>query len=167
MNNCKVIKNFISKDNRGYFYKIFNFKKLSNFNIKEIYLTSSKKNCFRGFHFQIPPMDGDKIVTCISGKVLDCVIDLRKKKNSYGKVSTYELDSADKSLYIPKGFAHGFLSKTNNSEMLYVTNNLYSRNHDKGILYKSINFDFEKIKKLKISDRDKKFPEIISFKSPF
>jgi len=91
----------------------------------------------------------------------------KKKKNSYGKVSTYELDSADKSLYIPKGFAHGFLSKTNNSEMLYVTNNLYSRNHDKGILYKSINFDFEKIKKLKISDRDKKFPEIISFKSPF
>lgn len=167
MSNCRIINNFISKDKRGYFYKIFNFKKLSKFNIKEIYLTSSKKNCFRGFHFQIPPMEGDKIVTCISGKVVDYVIDLRKKKKSYGKVSTYELSSADKSLFIPKGFAHGFLSMTNKTEMLYVTNNLYSRKHDKGISYKDIKFELKKIKKLKISNRDKKFPKITSFKSPF
>lgn len=167
MEKCKIYKNIIKKDNRGFFCKIFNFKKLHNFRIKEIYISSSKKNCFRGFHFQIPPYAVDKIVTCSKGEALDIVIDLRKKSKNFGKLKYYKLDSINKSLFIPKGFAHGFISLSNNSELIYLTNNVYSKIHDKGVHFSILNLLSKKIKKLKISNRDKKLPKIFEFKNPF
>ncbi len=167
MEKCKIYKNFLSKDRRGYFCKIFNLKNFPKFHIKEIYITSSKKNCFRGFHFQVPPFAVDKIVTCTKGEVLDLVVDLRKKSKNYGKLRNFKLDSISKSLFIPKGFAHGFISLSKNSELIYLTTDVYSRKHDKGINHKSVKFSWNKYKNLKFSDRDKTFPYFLSFKSPF
>ena len=167
MEKCKIYKNILSKDKRGFFCKIFNSKKLPNFSIKEIYISTSKKNCFRGFHFQIPPFAVDKIVTCSNGEVLDLVLDLRKKSKNFGKLSSFKLDSINKSLFIPKGFAHGFISLSKNSELVYLTTNNYSKKHDKGIHFKSVRFSWNEFKNLKFSDRDNAFPPLLNFRSPF
>ena len=116
MEKCRIYKNIIKKDNRGFFCKIFNFKKF------------------------------DKIVTCSRGEVLDIVIDLRKKSKNFGKLKYYKLDSINKSLFIPKGFAHGFISLSNNSELIYLTNNVYSKIHDKGLHFSILNLSSKEIK---------------------
>ena len=158
-------------DHRGDFHKIFAQELLKkngiNLNISDQFYTISNKDVLRGMHFQVPPHDHSKLVICLSGRILDVVIDIRKNSQSYGSIFSIELDSkCSEGLFIPSGFAHGFLSLSDNSGILYNTNSSHSPSHDKGIKWNSFGFKWP-IKDPIISDRDDKHLRFDQFKSPF
>lgn len=165
------IKPDVFEDNRGAFIKTFHFDLFKSFDFqvdwKEEYFSISNKNVLRGMHFQIPPYEHDKIVTCIEGKVLDVVIDLRKNSLTYNSIFSVELSSENKTmLLIPKGCAHGFLSLVDNSIMYYKVSTVYNAESDHGILWDSIGFNWP-VKSPIISERDKKHPSLTEYYSPF
>lgn len=172
MDNVLLLDCFYSKDNRGSFTKVFHMEQLENMKVsniqwKETYYSFSNKNVLRGMHFQVPPMDHEKMVHVMSGSVLDVVLDLRKKSTNYGKVQVFYLSAKKpQALFIPKGFAHGFLTLEDNTNMLYHVSTSYSKEHDKGIDYRSISFDWG-IENPILSERDQTFPNFEDFISPF
>lgn len=165
-----IIEHIVHKDERGSFIKTFNessFNEIGipNIKVRERYFSHSYKNVIRGMHFQTPPYDHLKIVTVARGQIVDVVLDLRKKSETYGKYYNTKL-SIGKSLIIPKGFAHGFIALEDISIVEYNQTTEYSPEHDAGILYSSFGFDWN-ISNPIISARDLAFPSFASFKSPF
>ena len=169
IDGCFSAKLTSFKDDRGTFQKLFQsevFKTfLPSFKPKEIYLTSSSKNVLRGMHFHLPPDDHEKIVICLSGRIQDVLLDLRKGKN-FGK-STYEILSPDgpNMMIIPKGIAHGFFSFEQNSNLLYMVGSEYNPKSDAGIHWNSFNFEWPTGKKI-ISNRDTNLQDLSNFKVP-
>lgn len=166
-----TIKNPISSDPRGIFIKTFNgkiFNELGiNTDIKESFYTISKKNVIRGMHFQTPPHGHIKIVYVPAGKILDVVIDLRKDSKTYKKIYSIELSAENgDSLYIPVGFAHGFLSREDNTVVVYMNSTGYAPDNDTGVRWDSINFDWPVTEPV-ISERDTKFISVDDYNSPF
>ncbi|MGE0088164.1 MAG: dTDP-4-dehydrorhamnose 3,5-epimerase family protein [Bacteroidales bacterium] len=166
-----VIQHNIFTDERGVFIKTYNdsvFKSLGlEFNDKERYYSISKKNVIRGMHFQNPPADHIKIVTVISGKILDVILDIRKNSLTYGKCYSIELRAElGQSLYIPKGFAHGFKSLVDGTIVEYNQTSEYSPENDSGIRYDSFGFKWESINTI-LSNRDLSFPNFFDFNTPF
>lgn len=171
LSGCYVIKPFMQNDDRGIFVKTFNcedFKKENlETNFSEEYYSWSKKNVVRGMHFQMPPLDHVKLVSCLSGKVLDVVVDLRKNSKTYKEIFYLELSGDSKEvLYIPRGMAHGFCSLSDESLMYYKVSTVYSPDHDSGILWNSIGLDWP-VEKAILSERDRGFTTLQDFKSPF
>ena len=118
-------------------------------------------------HFQTPPHDHVKLVHVSAGKILDVVVDIRKSSKTYGKSFSIELDAiSGKYLYIPKGFAHGFLSLEDKTIVNYAQTSCYNKEYDCGISALSCNFNWN-IENPIQSVRDLTFPNIIEFKSPF
>jgi dTDP-4-dehydrorhamnose 3,5-epimerase len=166
-----IIQSDLFSDSRGSFQKIFNsqlYKELSlDFDLKEFYYSLSHKDVIRGLHFQTPPHDHTKVVFVSQGEILDLVLDIRKESLTYGKFFTIHLNSVDgKSLFIPSGFAHGFLALTDNTIVNYMQTSQYHKESDSGILYSSIAFDWG-IKNPIVSDRDLSFVTFDQFKTPF
>ena len=125
---------------------------------------TKKKGTLRGMHFQIGRYKEDKIITCLKGKIFDVVVDLRKKSKNFLKWKSFILnENSNKSLFIPKGFAHGYQSITNDTEILYFVTSKYSPKHEKGInpLSDFLNIKWP-IKKKIISDKDIKLPKLES-----
>jgi len=167
----KLIKFFSQKDLRGNFKKTFAPSYLNeyniNFDIKQSLITLSKKNVLRGMHFQLPPYDQDKIVSCINGEVLDVFIDLRKNSETFKKVNAIHLSEVEPmSLFLPSGIAHGFLTLSDQSLMQYFLNSDYHPDYDKGVLWNSIKFDWMTTSPI-LSDRDKSHTPLSEFISPF
>lgn len=159
------------EDPRGSFFKTYHIENYEGLGLptdwQEEYFSMSYKNVVRGMHFQTPPGDHDKIVTCVQGAVLDVVLDLRKASKTYKKVFSAELNAQNKHvLVIPKGCAHGFLSLQDNSIMFYKVSTVYSPANDKGILWSSIGFDWPVTNAL-VSERDQIHPKLAEYESPF
>lgn len=159
------------EDERGLFLKVFEeelFKELElETNFVEDFFSISKKNVIRGLHFQVPPMDHVKLVYCSFGKILDLVVDLRIGSLTYGKYQTFELSpESGFVLYIPKGIAHGFLTLSDIAVVNYKVSTKYSPEHDTGILWSSIGFDWP-VNRPIVSKRDNSFPTLHEYKSPF
>jgi dTDP-4-dehydrorhamnose 3,5-epimerase len=159
-----IIKTNVFKDNRGIFQKIFNFEffryKHLECDFKEFYYTVSSKNTIRGLHFQTPPHDHVKLVYVTSGSILDAVIDLRGSSPTFGKIASKVLTSTGgEVIYLPKGVAHGFKALEDNSIVNYAQTSCYSKEHDSGVLFNSIEFDWG-INTPIVSERDKKFPTL-------
>tara|TARA_B100001093_G_scaffold518642_1_gene604240 strand:- start:276 stop:788 length:513 start_codon:yes stop_codon:yes gene_type:complete len=96
----------------------------------------SNKNVLRGMHYQISPMQQGKLVRVVTGSVYDVALDIRKNSPSYGKwVSEVLSEYNKKQLWIPAGFAHGFLSLDDNTQVIYKTTNYYSKEHEEVIRY--------------------------------
>jgi dTDP-4-dehydrorhamnose 3,5-epimerase len=171
INDVLVILNEKFQDERGVFLKLYNQKNFKEVGVsfapKETFFSVSKKNVLRGMHFQSPPYDHDKLVSCIKGRALDVFVDLRKESKGYGKVYNLELteDNA-KTLFIPKGFAHGFLALSDDTIMLYEVSEGYNPDADKGINPLSIGFEWP-VKSPIISARDMKHISFKDFKSEF
>ena len=168
---CFEITPKVFKDDRGRFVKVFHedvfSEKAITFVMKEEFYSTSQKNVFRGLHFQLPPAALNKLVYCAQGSVLDFLVDLRKESATYQQSMEIELNEKNgKALYIPIGIAHGFLSLTDNSLMVYKTDCVYSPEQDAGILFSSCNLK-NIPKSIFISERDRKLPYIKDFKSPF
>ena len=157
----KIIKRNCHYDKRGYLQEIYlkrKEKKIFKFSL----ITSSKKNVFRGFHFQLRKQQA-KLVYIVKGKILDIVIDLRKKSKRFGKVYKFRLKEKD-ILYIPKGFAHGYLSLTSESIVLYYMTNYRDAKSEEGIVWndKMLNIKFP-VKKIRVSKKDKKLKTLKDF----
>ena len=158
-------------DNRGLFVKTFHeddFREHSlTTRFAEEFYTVSRKGVLRGMHFQSPPHDLTKLVFCLSGSVLDAVIDLRIGSPTYGKHALFEL-SAEKAnmIYIPSGLAHGFYSLSDEAVIMYKVTAIYSPSHDTGILWNSAGIPWPDRSPI-ISKRDNEFPSLTNFSSPF
>ena len=148
-------------DRRGSFVKLMHAEFFQSHGLRsdfvEQYLTRSHKNVVRGMHFQRPPADHAKLVTCTEGAILDVVVDLRRDLPSYGQLVSLQLDAASGGLvYIPSGCAHGFLTLSDSAATLYSVTSLYSPEHDDGVLWSSIGFDWPCADPI-LSERDQGF----------
>lgn len=166
-----ILETINFQDNRGGFQKLFNhdffIENGLDSNFKEIYYSVNKQNVIRGMHFQIPPFDHVKLVYVSKGKVKDVVVDLRTKSKTYGQCFNVELnESKAQYLYIPKGFAHGFLALEEGSIVNYAQTTCYSKEHDCGIDAITIPYEWEIENPIR-SGRDLTFDVLQNFKSPF
>jgi dTDP-4-dehydrorhamnose 3,5-epimerase len=171
LKGCYLIELDKLLDDRGCFVKTFNkdffLKHNMRFDFEEEYYTVSKKNVLRGFHFQLPPHDHAKLVSCIKGSVMDVVVDLRQGSLTFGEFEIIELNSDNpKAVYIPSGMAHGFYTRSNEAIMNYNVTSMYSPSHECGIKWDSINVDWPKKSPI-LSKRDHLFQSLGDFNSPF
>ena len=120
-------------------------------------ISSSKKGVIRGLHLQLPPFEQDKLVSCLSGEIFDVIVDLRKSSETYKTYISVKLDERDKKqLYIPKGFAHGFMALSKKANILYKISGKYSFSHQRSLMWD----DYD----LKIKWPSNRFKPIISKK---
>tara|TARA_Y100001954_G_C15765041_1_gene581311 strand:- start:631 stop:1179 length:549 start_codon:yes stop_codon:yes gene_type:complete len=149
-------------DKRGLFQVSFSknsFKKvLENINFTQENISHSKRGVIRGLHFQKPPYSQSKLLKCVSGKILDIAVDLRKDSKTYKKYHSIILSSEEnRSIFIPKGFAHGFLVLSEHAIVHYKVDNIYSKSHESGIKYNdpelNIHWSFDE-KNIIISEKD-------------
>lgn len=131
------------KDDRGCFFEVYSEKALKEVGIdftlkQENYIVNEKKGVIRGLHFQNDPHSQAKIVRCINGEVDDVAVDMRKGSPTYLKWVMVRLTAENKKqLYLPKGFAHGVISRTDYSEVQYVVDETYAPESDRNIRYDS------------------------------
>ncbi len=136
-----LIKNTCVNDARGCFSKMFERAEYVSvgidFNLNEAFFSVSKKNVLRGLHFQLNDPQA-KIVSVISGRIWDVIVDLRTGSQTYKKWEAFDISADDHlSVYVPRGFAHGFVSLEDNSVMLYQCDGQYDKLSDTGVLFSS------------------------------
>ena len=158
IDGCFLMKNYHATDHRGHFRKLFNPAWLnSDFYMHDYFVTTSHANVIRGMHLQLPPFDHYKIVTCLNGHALDCVVDLRSESFSFKSYQVFELSPDTPSILIPPGVAHGFASIQNNTMLSYMTSSIHSPEHDSGIRYDSFGYQWPITSPI-ISKRDLQLP---------
>ena len=158
-----IIKHNVFKDNRGYFKERFKKEKLekiitSKLNFCQDNSVKSTLNVLRGLHFQKEPYAQSKLVSVSVGCILDVVVDIRKDSSTYGKYFSYILSSENhESLFIPKGFAHGYLTLTDFAIINYQVDNYYNPDAEVVIPYNDefLNIDWGiQVHKIIISNKD-------------
>ena len=163
-----VIKQKNNIDKRGSLREIFNNKILKEKHFVFEYCTISKKDALRGFHFQYKYQQA-KYVNVLKGKILDCVIDLRKRSKTFGK--SFKIILSEKnclSLYIPKGFAHAYYSYERSNIVYYKLTNYYKPDFESGISVKDKDLKIKWPKKnVLLSKKDKKLLTFKEFKKKF
>jgi dTDP-4-dehydrorhamnose 3,5-epimerase len=161
-------------DSRGYFMETFSQKVFAENGVKADWVQenqsfSEQKGIVRGLHFQVPPMAQAKLLRVVQGEILDVFVDLRKHSATFGQWDSIHLSAENcKSVYIPRGFAHGFCTLTENVIVQYKVDNYYSREHDSGIRWNDsqIGVDWEVIEPI-LSEKDSSLPFFKDFVSPF
>jgi len=161
----------IFEDSRGKLVKTFHEETFKNLgletNFPEEYYSTSGKNIIRGLHFQEPPYDHIKCVTCISGKIFDVVVDLRKNSPTYKKHLSIILDAdLGNILYIPKGMAHGFYVLGDGAIFLNRTTTIYNGDSEGGIKWDSCGIKWPNLNPI-VSDKDQQLITLENYKSPF
>ncbi|MBN1548310.1 MAG: dTDP-4-dehydrorhamnose 3,5-epimerase [Syntrophaceae bacterium] len=168
---CFEIFPNVLKDKRGTFVKTFHQDVFGKYGLTtdfaEEYYSCSKSGVLRGFHFQLPPHDHVKFVYCVSGTIMDAIIDLRKGSPTYGQHAVFEL-SGEKAnaLCLGKGIAHAFYVMSDFAIVMYKVTTVYAPEHDAGILWNSADVPWPDDIPV-LSDRDKNFLPLDQFKSPF
>lgn len=169
-----IIEPTVFQDDRGFFFESYNREEFEKMGIKENFVqdnhSKSKKGVLRGLHFQKRVAQG-KLIRVVKGAIYDVVVDIRKNSETYGRWYGIELSEKNKKmLYIPKGFAHGFLSLEDDTEIFYKCSERYLPECEMGIIYddKTLNIDwnFEKydIEEIILSEKDrnhKRFSEVM------
>ena len=170
-----IIEPKVFGDERGYFLETYNEKEFEEFIGKISFVqdneSKSSKGVLRGLHFQKPPFVQAKLVRCLEGKVLDVAVDIREGSNTYGQHVAVELSGENKmQLFVPRGFAHGFLVLSDTATFAYKVDNTYAPDFDAGIRWndKELNIkwgmeDSEVI----ISAKDAELPFLSEFEPPF
>lgn len=172
ISDCFILHGFKSFDSRGWFLKSYRqdyFNRFGlEFNCRETFFTYSDSGVLRGMHFQLPPKAHAKLVTCISGRVIDVLLDLRKNSPDFGKSIGVELSAAKPdSIFVPVGVAHGFAVSGDHALMAYQTSEPYDPELDSGLLWSSFNYNWPNNNNPIISSRDLNLPKLIDFNSPF
>jgi dTDP-4-dehydrorhamnose 3,5-epimerase (EC 5.1.3.13) len=145
-----IIEPDVFGDHRGYFMETYSTERYNEIGIDTTFVQdnmsfSANKGTLRGLHFQTNPKAQSKLVSCTKGAVIDVAVDIRKGSPTYKQWIAVELSAENKKqFYIPRGFAHGFLTITDDVEFRYKVDNLYSKECDRGIRYDdpSINIDW-------------------------
>lgn len=166
-----LVKPPLFTDHRGSFVKTFHKDLFQNFGVNPVFaeefFSTSGKGVIRGMHFQTPPADHHKYVFCLHGAVQDVILDLRTSSPTFGQHFSAELSAENRlGFFIPSGCAHGFLSLTEGSLMIYKTTTPHTPACDAGIRWDSFAFDWGVADPV-ISARDAAFPALADFKTPF
>ena len=170
-----IIDPTVFGDNRGYFLESYNEKEFKEVIGKVSFVqdneSKSSKGVLRGLHFQKSPFAQAKLVRCIEGKVLDVVVDIRKNSKTYGQHFTTELSGENKKqVFIPRGFAHGFLVLSESAIFAYKVDNNYAPEYDAGIRWNdpivNIQWGLSESEVL-VSKKDAQLPFFTEFDSPF
>lgn len=136
-----IIEPDVFGDHRGYFMETYSKKKYEAIGINCDFVQdnksySAKKGTVRGLHWQNAPMAQAKLVSCTQGRIIDVAVDIRKNSPTYGKYVSVELSAENqRQFFIPRGFAHGFLTLSDDVIFNYKVDNYYSKEHDRGIRY--------------------------------
>lgn len=170
-----IIEPKIFEDKRGYFFESFNeLKFINKVGIVDFVQDNESKSSYgvmRGLHFQKPPHTQAKLVRCVKGSVLDVAVDLREGSPTYGEHVAVELtEDNHKQLFIPKGFAHGFVVLSDTAVFQYKCDDFYHPELDGGIniLDKSLNIDWRiPLDEAILSEKDTKHPLLKDFKTQF
>ena len=144
-----LIKNEPFEDIRGRFSRHFCKKELNeigiNFEIKQTNISENRKSkTLRGFHFQIPPHDEKKILSCMKGSIHNIVLDLRKKSKTYLKWQSFQINESNRlTLYVPEGCANAYMTLTDNTLIFYCHSGFYKSTHGQAIRYNDPLFKFD------------------------
>jgi dTDP-4-dehydrorhamnose 3,5-epimerase len=171
-----LIKPTIHADDRGYFAETFRqdlFEKSigSQVNFIQDNESKSSRGVLRGLHYQLPPYTQAKLVRVIEGSVLDVAVDIRKSSPTFGQHIAIELSDKNKhQLFVPQGFAHGFLVLSDTATFAYKVDNYYSPDHERGIVFNDdelkINWQLPN-KLIKSSKKDRDLPKLSHSSPPF
>jgi len=170
-----IIEPTVFGDNRGYFLESYNKKKFEEAIGKVSFVqdneSKSSKGVLRGLHFQKPPYAQAKLVRCIEGKVLDVAVDIREGSETFGQHVTVELTGENKKqVFIPRGFAHGFLVLSESAIFAYKVDNSYAPTHDAGIRWDDSLLNIQwgvSESDVLVSEKDAKLPFFLEFETPF
>lgn len=170
-----IIEPKVYRDDRGFFMESYSKREFKRLGIDLEFVqdnhSKSKKGVLRGLHFQKKFSQG-KLIRVISGSVLDIAVDLRRESETYGRYFKILLSSENKKLiYIPPGFAHGFLTLEDESEIEYKCTNYYAPEYDSGIVWNDISLDIDwelenynlKLEDLILSEKDRKLQSFEEF----
>jgi dTDP-4-dehydrorhamnose 3,5-epimerase len=171
-----LIEPTVYGDNRGYFIETFRqdlFEEAVGYKVNFIQDNESKstKGVLRGLHYQLPPYTQAKLVRVIEGSVLDVAVDIRKSSSTFGQHVIVELTGDNKhQLFVPHGFAHGFIVLSESVTFAYKVDNYYAPEHDRGIAFddKELAIDWQlPLEALQLSDKDKAHPSLSDAKDLF
>ena len=163
-------------DSRGWFSETFHEKRLHDSGItcrfvQDNQSSSKRTGTLRGLHFQVPPAAQAKLVSVVRGRILDVAVDVRCGSPTFGKHVSTELSAeAGLQVYVPIGFAHGFVTLEDDVVVMYKASDFYSLAHDRGILWNDPDIAFPwpfRETEIIISDRDRRLPALREFVSPF
>ena len=161
----------VHPDSRGTFVKTYHEPTWQSLGLRtdwvEEYCSVSRQGVLRGLHFQLPPSDHAKVVSCLSGKVFDVLVELRKGSPRYGEAISLVLDAGQPSLvYIAAGLAHGFYTMSLEATILCRTTSVYDAERDAGILWSSVDVAWPAASPM-VSARDAALPPLSQFNSSF
>jgi dTDP-4-dehydrorhamnose 3,5-epimerase len=170
-----IIEPTVFDDTRGYFLESYNQNKFEEVVGKVLFVqdneSKSTRGVLRGLHFQKPPFDQAKLVRCIDGTVLDVAVDIRKGSKTYGQHIAVELSGENKrQLFVPRGFAHGFLVLSDTATFAYKVDNTYAPEFDAGIRWNDTKLNIQwgiEDSEVLVSSKDAKLPFFTEFESPF
>ena len=171
-----LIEPTVHGDKRGYFVETFRqnlFEDVLSYQVNFVQDNESKstKGVLRGLHYQLPPYTQAKLVRVIEWSVLDVAVDIRKSSPTFGQHVAVELMAEDKrQLFVPHGFAHGFVVLSDSATFAYKVDNYYAPRHDRGIAFndKDLAIDWQlPIDILQLSDKDKNQPTLANSKDLF
>ena len=170
-----VIEPTVLSDKRGYFLESFNkneFEKaIGKVSFVQDNESRSSKGVLRGLHYQKPPFAQAKLVRCIEGKILDIAVDIRKDSPTYGLYHSAVLTGENKKqLFVPRGFAHGFVVLSDSAVFAYKVDNTYAPDYEAGIKWNDKELGVEwglKESEIFISNKDEQLPLFSKFISPF
>ncbi len=159
----KIFEPKIWGDARGYFFESYNETVFKDSDIDAVFVqdnqSRSARGVLRGLHYQLPPFTQAKLVRCIYGKVLDVVVDIREGSPTYGKSFSVILSAQNKrQLFVPRGFAHGFVVLSKEAEFFYKCDNMYASKHEAGIAYNDpqLKIDWQiPLNEMILSEKDK------------
>ena len=171
-----LIEPTIHGDDRGYFVETFRqdlFEEAIGYKVNFVQDNESKstKGVLRGLHYQLPPYTQAKLVRVIEGSVLDVAVDIRKSSPTFGQHVSVELTAQNKhQLFVPHGFAHGFIVLSDSATFAYKVDNYYAPEHDRGIAFDDNDLDIDwqlPLELLQLSNKDKTHPSLVNAKDLF
>ena len=171
--NLILIKPERHEDSRGYFSEIYHQKRYQELGIEmnfvqDNYSFSLKYGTLRGLHYQAPPFSQGKLISCSRGMIYDVAVDIRKGSPNYGQWEGYNLSSTNGyQLYIPIGFAHGFVTLKPKSEIIYKCTNYYNPQTEGSIRWDSCGIEWPQKHDPILSLKDKMAPTLKDLTSPF
>ena len=169
LNGAFIIEAEKHSDERGFFARAFCQNELKSFGLHSTFVQanigfSSIKGTLRGIHYQIKPYQEAKFIRCTKGILFDVIVDLRKDSKTYCQWLGVELNAENhNAIYMPEGFAHGYLTLKNNTEIFYMVSQFYEPNFERGIRWDDPTFsiDWPDISDMVISDKDKCWPDYV------
>ena len=166
LSGARIIEPKVFGDARGYFFESWNRAAFEAAGIANTWVQDNEsKSCFgvlRGLHYQAAPYTQAKIVRAAVGAVLDVIVDIRKGSPTYGRHAAVELSAENKRmLYVPRGFAHGFVMLSDEAVFVYKCDNIYMQSSERGIMFDDPNLAIDwriPPEKILLSDKDRKHP---------